>query len=295
MKNKKFIFATLIFLISLPVFSSLSFGRNGVIDVEIISSTDNKVEGRIKNFSNYAKELELDKIVITGTKKVSNNTTNIEWSELSLNNKTSLISSDFKSKIIVKEQGVLTKGDSFKAKGNYNHLASAIEDLLGKDSGNALNSGQTTASGLENQSSYGEGGYSTSGQSSSTGLNQTTPNAVPDSKLGESTITNQGCRPRVDYELNQVYIQQRVLLNGSQIESCSDSMTSFKLEKDYNSCPVDISLSAKEISYFYQYFYTDANSAVNVIGNCEKDPLKTKPLQIIKDYEPVANPKSNLV
>jgi len=219
---------SLILLISILI--SPSFAQDieeDIIEVEISNIDDDTLEAKITSFSDKAKESGLDEISILGTAQKDQDVLNISWEELKLVDEKSKLANVFVSKVIL--TGDIENGDTFKAKGDYQDIAQAVNNLLdqqfsSQDSFSSGNFGNFTASGTDS-----------SNLSALSSDDYTAAIIGTEEAISDQTTTTDGCSLRVDYELNRVYVQQKTLLNGSEIETCYDSEIFYLLEKDYDS------------------------------------------------------------
>lgn len=281
MKNK----LNFLFILCLLVFVSpyLSYAKEvakkDIIQVEIIKNNEGVVEAKIKNLTDTAKRMNIDKITILGQKIQTDKVTNITWSELALKNKKANLNSVFESKVVAKNK--LEEGDIFKAKGSYQNLTRAIDELLIDES--AKNNSSLIKKNSSNNSLPGESGSYSSKLSTLSSTKQN-PSNINSEAVGAKETTTTGCTPRVDYELNKVFVRERTLIDGNETQSCTDSTTSYVLEKDYKSCPIQTDSLLKKIYYYFLYFYIDSNNSRNSIGNCQIDNTLTKDLKVTKVY-----------
>lgn len=271
---------------------------DGVIELKITKSTPEGTEAKITNVSREGKNLNIDKISILG--KLSQNPvidgatskekaiTEITWNEVSLKDKKTDLLSFFQSKIV--SEGGPKVGDIFKAKGDQKALVEALNKLIEQNGNNITKKSSSTANKSSNASTTSSGeSFATGGNNSSRLSAFSSPKQDPanisSTTTGEEVITNNGCAPRVDYQLNKVFTQERTTLGGKEIQSCKDSSKSYILQRDYNSCFKTIDIAAKKIISNFQYFYTDDTNNINIIDNCQADNTKTTPLEITKSYD----------
>lgn len=260
--------------------------ENGIIELEIIKDTPETVEARIKNLTETARKKDVDKISIIGQKKQNDKTTEITWDKIKFKEKKADLQQSFQSKVLPQDK--IEQGDKFKAKGDNEALASAIEQLLNPEGyNNSSKNNSSKSNSIKPLSGSGSsGGISGNNSTRLSTLSsiKDNPAAIASSTTGEETTTTSGCTVRVDYDLNKVFVQERTMVAGKETQSCKDSATSFSLQKDYESCPNQIDTIAKKVFYYFQYFYNDDKNSKNVIGNCQIDSSLTSNLQITKSY-----------
>lgn len=279
----------------LAIFIELTFAQEppkinkDLIQIEIIKNDSNTITARIKKISDDKKQQNqpnLDKIIISGQKKSDKQVTNITWKEVTLKdvpNKKAVLGSGFESKVQTKTK--LENGDSFKAKGNVDELNRAILELLAENTKNSSqNKTSSTNKSINSFESTGSSSTNT-GRLSSFSSTKQNPSSITSTTVGETETTNKGCTPRVDYELNKVFIQEKTLVGGTETQSCSDSKTSFDLQKDYQSCPINVDTALRKTFYYFQYFYIDDKSSKQIVGNCQVDNAKTVNLTVSKLYD----------
>ena len=284
MKAKKVFNLVLVFLC---LFVGVAIAKDDIIEIKIIKDTPDSVEANIRNLSDSAKKMEIDKMSIIGRKNKSDNITQVSWDKVMLKDKKIDLSSSFESKIILNNK--IEQGDTFKAKGDYKSLTDAIEQLLDKDiiTKSAIvakikpqSQGQTSSDTSSNS------GNNSSKLSTLSTLRNSAASIASTTATGEVSLpVTTSCAPRVDYQLNKVFLQERTTVDGKEAQGCKDTSTSFALQKDFQACPTSIDVSSKKIVYNFQYFYVDEDNGKNVIDNCKADTSRTQTLKITKTYE----------
>ena len=115
--------------------------KKDIIELKITKSVTDNLEATILNLSEEAKQLNFDKISILGKKTLSQDAnqkkpiTRITWDKAALKEKEIDLTPYFESKVVVGNN--LETGDSFKARGDRDALAKALERLM-KQSENKL-------------------------------------------------------------------------------------------------------------------------------------------------------------
>lgn len=270
---------------SLLVATTQVIAEDKVIEIKITKNDPERVEASMTNLSERAKAWNVDKMSMRGTKKINGKVTEIIWDQLALKDKKVDLSSNFQSKIILTDK--MEHGDSFKAKGDYDALTSAVSKLmLGQDSVPAPVKGKIKPQSQGQNT--GDTATASSGSNSSklSTLSSIKPNssAISSATVAEVSSTV-SCAPRVDYQLNKVFLQERSVISGRETQGCKDMSTYFDLQKDYQSCPISTDVSSKKIIYNFQYFWIDAHDGRNVIDSCQEDKAKTQTLKVTTSYD----------
>ena len=282
MKTKNILRTTLLFSC---FFIVAAFAKDDVIEINIIKSNSEIVEASIKNLSESAKKMNIDKMSIIGRKNQNNRVTEVNWEKLTLNGKEVELPSSFRSKVVMRSG--IEEGDTFKAKGDYGSLTSAIEQLLTPDI-SQQNHLDNKIKPLLPQDQTNDT-FATSGNNSSKlstlSNSQKTASDITSEIAVDDTVTTVNCAPRVDYQLNKVFMQERTLTGGTETQGCKDTNTSYDLLKDYDSCPNTTDISARKIIYNFQYFFVDSKDSKSAVDSCQEDKSKTKALDIITSYK----------
>ena len=284
MKVKRVLNLVLIFFC---LFVGAAIAKDDIIEIKIIKDMPDSVEANIRNLSDSAKKMEIDKMSIIGRKNKSDNITQVSWDRVMLKDKKIDLSSAFESKIILTNK--IEQGDTFKAKGDYKALTDAIEKLLDKEIINKSiisNKIKPQSQGQSSGDVSASSGSNSSKLSTLSSLQNSAANISSSAATGEVSIpVTTSCAPRVDYQLNKVFLQERTTTDGKETQGCKDTSTSFTLQKDYQACPTTIDVSSKKIIYNFQFFYIDEDNGKNVIDNCKEDTSRTQTLKINKTYE----------
>ena len=266
----------LVIILSIVGFSA--YASSDLIKLQVTQSQSGQVRAKMLNLdSNHKlyqelKDMELVGQAVPDSKK---GVMGINWNKIKLNNSEVVIAQPFSSKIKVSKD--VHSGHKFSAKGNYSSLVSAMEDVLQQK--------ESIKSSTSKRGNYNNSLGSRSNSSSFRANTGTLPayqninNQEEDAagvvvEEGDILTVNDGCLPYVDYELNTVYIQQRVIQDAEELQSCHNSATSFPLEKDYEACPdkEDSATGSKEVNF--QYYYVDTTNGNDVrtnVGQCRKD------------------------
>lgn len=259
-------------LTSAAILITFSALAEDTIDIKVTQTENKRVKAEILNFNsgnaNYDKIKDVK--LIGSLKNTEKDKVNINWEEVELDNKKASIPRPFASKVQI--SGKLEPSDSFSAKGNYSDLVSAIEDLLQNQP--TVNNNTSRNSSGTSDSSYVSSYPGTSSLSSYANDGYLTNTANSAAEKGDIITTSEGCSPYVDYELNMVYIQQRMIQDGAELDSCSNSSKSFILKKDYEACPDKETESGKEV--YFQYYYIDDTNNLNQrydVGQCVIDDV----------------------
>ncbi|MDD2840007.1 MAG: hypothetical protein PHY80_02655 [Rickettsiales bacterium] len=274
--KKIFIKLTISFLFTVFNTGVVYASNKDILKIQVIDNKDDLATAKITNLDNnneYYNTLKDMKLI--GKKvKQSEDVVNIDWNKIKLGEAEATLSAPFSSKVKITND--IKSGHKFSAQGNYSNIISAMEELLQQqeDSTNKqARLGTNTNSSSDTTSSF---------QASFKPLSYDNLNNNKDSssttETGEEITVTDGCLPYVDYELNTIYIQQRVLRDGQELQSCHNSDVSFSLRKDYDACPdkEDSSTGAKEI--YFQYYYIDARNGNDVrhdIGQCQIDETQS--------------------
>ncbi len=260
-----------------------------IFEIKITRNNEKNVEAQIVKIDNKQNSGEngnlpiSKKIKIIGQKrqtvKEGKKITDIIWNKVSDEKNVKDLKSPLRSSIIARPK--VEKGDQFKAKGDKQDLVDAIMSLGSTDFASASNSRSKQVGNSGDTSS------SVAANSSKLSSLSTRPlaNSVDSTTTGDVSTpvaTTLGCSVRVDYQLNKVFPQQRMVDNGSEVDSCRDTEAYFDLSRDYESCPSVINTAALKTTPYFQYFYNDNNAVKNLIDQCQPDDSKSKSLQITK-------------
>ncbi|MDA3855665.1 MAG: hypothetical protein PF569_05365 [Candidatus Woesearchaeota archaeon] len=274
----KKIYTKVITLVLVAVFTNSTYAFSKNDDVLKLKVTDNKekvARAEILNLDDSNEYYEDLKVIeLVGKKTQTKDVLNIDWNKIKLGEAEIPISPPFSSKVKVTND--IKKGNKFSAKGSYSHLISSMEELLQmqedsnkkytKNTRKTVNTNSTSSSSF--QSSY----RPLTNLNNNKDEEEIFTSAV--TEIGEEITLTDGCLPYVDYELNTIYMQQRVIRDGEEIQACHNSSISFPLQKDYDVCPdkEDASTGAKEV--YFQYYYIDDRNGNNArldVGQCQLD------------------------
>jgi len=265
--------------------------EDALVEIQILKNDKKNIEAQIVKIddkqSSGEKNISIpSQVKIIGVKKQSvkngQEITDIVWNKVSNEKNTKELKVPFRSSIVAKPE--VEKGDKFKAKGDQKALLEAIAAVATTTKSNPNSSGDKKSSVNSSSSDVASSGSNTSKLSTLSSLRQSADSVTTTETgdIGTETTTTSGCSVRVDYQLNKVFVQERTLLDGEEVDSCHDSSTSFSLQKDYDSCPkVTDTNSAKIIPYF-QYYYIDSNDSKNLIDDCQADEARATSLEITK-------------
>lgn len=288
MKNRPWLelVKTSLVMVMITSIAAMAIAQDDIIDLKITKDTADSVEATIQNLSDSARKMNVDKMSISGVKVQNDRVTHVNWKSLNYNNQKVDLASEFQSRIIA--GGKIETGDSFKAKGDYNVLTDAIQQFLATEQP-VREIGMkklAVASQSGSDSDYNSSAGNTSKLSTLSSLRDSASSISSSTATGDVAIPiSVSCAPRVDYQLNKVFMQERTTVDGKETQSCKDTSTSYDLEKDYKACPSRTDVSAKKIIYSFQYFYIDADGGRNVVDDCKEDPNKTQSLKITTSYE----------
>ncbi|MFC1659645.1 hypothetical protein ACFL0U_03705 [Pseudomonadota bacterium] len=261
--------------------SVFAFGNSDLLKLKVTDNKANVVKAKILNLDDnneYYKSLKEVELIGKKTKQ-SKNVLNIDWNKIGLDGVEVPFSPAFSSK--VKVAGDVKSGDKFSAKGSYSNLISAMEEVLQMQENSTTKQVRVTRNSNPSSTTNNSSSFQASYRPPTTFGNVNNKKELSASaitELGEEITLTDGCLPYVDYELNTIYIQQRVVRDGQEIQPCHNSSTSFSLYKDYDACPdkEDSTTGAKEV--YFQFYYIDDRNNNNVrhdIGQCQFDDIQS--------------------
>ncbi|RED44114.1 hypothetical protein [Aestuariispira insulae] len=211
---------------------------------------------------------DLSKIEISGHSipQKGTNKADVKWTTVENTETTrrKLLTDPLESTIEV-ESGTDLPSSTLEAEGDHDKLVEAILGLL-EDTGEEKPVVQEEEQQKDASTSGGSAPSSGNSTAPETTSDFKTPEVIKESSEAEpveiTSITSEGCEPRIDEAQGKVITQVQTLKNGTPSGDCSDSLETFEISKDYLVCPDVTDISNRTANPAYRRYYVGSDLAV---------------------------------